>query len=115
MKIDIEVLEVLGVPAETILAAVKAQRAMDEQASAVRRQKDAARQKRWRASRRMSHVSRVAGVTSRRSASRPSAARRAWHPCARSTHVDVDMVFPSKAAGQQNKQLDGVAADEFLC
>lgn len=49
--------------AETILAALKAQRAVDEQASAVRRQKDAARQKRWRASRRMSHVSRVTGVT----------------------------------------------------
>jgi hypothetical protein len=49
VKVDIEVLEALGVPAETILAAIKAQRAADEQALAVRGQKNAARQKRWRA------------------------------------------------------------------
>jgi hypothetical protein len=34
---------------------------------------------------------------------------------ARSTHADVEVVFPSKSAVHQNKQLDGVIADEFLC
>jgi hypothetical protein len=48
VKIDIEVIEALGVPTETIVAALKAQRAVDEQALAVRGQKNAARQKRWR-------------------------------------------------------------------
>ena len=49
VKIDIEVTEALGVPTEPIVAALKAQCAVDEQALAVRGQKDAVRQKRWRA------------------------------------------------------------------